>query len=268
MPEPITTVGISAIAGYVGKDLVIRLLGPTADYLGGELKEFTIKRMENLGRIFSNAERKLGDKLNCPGQVPPKVLKMIVNEGSYSDDDISVEYFGGVLASSRTGVNRDDRGARIAKIIDSLSAYQIRSHYLIYATISTLFSADGNSFNYPEHRKALEIFMPYDSFSEAMEFTQQELKNLQLIDHTVNGLSTDGLIDGQWTIGARKSIGGRNPQDGIVTMPSRQGAELFMWAFGHGDKRLDFMLTEKFSAEIEGIPQSVAHAVGTITLNS
>ena len=264
MSESTTIVGIGAITAYVGKDIVIRLLGPTAEYLGGELKEFTKKRMENIGRIFSNAERKLGNKLEIPGQVPPKVLKTIVNEGSYSDDNIAVEYFGGVLASSRTEVSRDDRGARIAKTIDSLSTYQIRTHYLIYATISTLFSADGNSFNYPEHRKALEIFIPHQSYEEAMGFTQRELENLQLLSHIVNGLDTDGLIDGEWTIGGRLSLGGNNLGNGIVCAPSRLGAELFLWAFGHGDKRLDFMLTEEFSAEIEGIPQSIPNAVGTI----
>ena len=117
MPEPLTTVGVSAIAAaaYVSKDVVSRILGPTADYLGDEFREFTRKRMDNVGKIFSNAERKLGNKLHNPGQVPPKVLKTIINEGSYSDDDIAVEYFGGVLASSRTDVSRDDRGARLAK---------------------------------------------------------------------------------------------------------------------------------------------------------
>ena len=112
MPEPLTTIGVSAIAAgagaYVTRDVVSRILGPTADYLGGELKEFTQRRMENVGRIFSNAEDKLGDRLNSPGRVPPKVLKTIINEGSYSDDQIAVDYFGGVLASSRTEVSRDD----------------------------------------------------------------------------------------------------------------------------------------------------------------
>lgn len=140
MPDPITNAGIGVIAAYVGKDAIVRILGPTADYLGGELKEFTQIRMENIGRIFSNAEKKLGDKLNSQGQVPPKVFKTIINEGSYSDDAVAVEYFGGVLASSRTEVGRDDRGARIARVIDSLSAYQIRSHYThLFHDIRTIF---------------------------------------------------------------------------------------------------------------------------------
>lgn len=75
MPEPITTVGLGAIAAYLGKDGLSKILGPTAEYLGGELKEFTKKRITNVGNIFSNAERKLGGKVNQPGSVSPKVLK-------------------------------------------------------------------------------------------------------------------------------------------------------------------------------------------------
>lgn len=115
MPDPITAVGAGAIAAYLGKDGLAKLLGPTADYLGGELQAYTQRRMENVGRIFSRAESKLGDKLERPGQVPPKVLKTIINDGSYADDELAVEYFGGVLASSRTEIGRDDRGGENRK---------------------------------------------------------------------------------------------------------------------------------------------------------
>ena len=52
MPE-IITVGIGAIAAYLGKDGLQKILGPTADYLGGELKAFTQRRINNVGKIFS-----------------------------------------------------------------------------------------------------------------------------------------------------------------------------------------------------------------------
>ncbi|MDF4932282.1 hypothetical protein P3556_24170, partial [Vibrio parahaemolyticus] len=67
MAEPITTVGMGAIAAYLGKDGIAKLLGPTAEYLGGELREFTQKRVQNVGKIFSKAEEKLGDNINSNG---------------------------------------------------------------------------------------------------------------------------------------------------------------------------------------------------------
>ena len=258
MTELIVGLGTGVVAS--------KILGPTADYLGEKLKEFTKKRLENTGRIFSNAEKKLGDKLDRPGQVPPKVLKTIINEGSYCDDDITVEYFGGVLASSRTEISRDDRGARLAKMIDNLSTYQIRSHYLIYSTISKLFSNSENSFHLGESRNKMQLFMPAQGYFEAMEFTQKEWDNPQILHHIFHGLQTDGLIESNWIFGKQESLKktfSDAHSDGIICIPSALGAELLLWAFGHGDKQLDFLLTDDFSAEIEGIPKSVSNALAT-----
>lgn len=111
MPEP-TILGLGAIAAYLGKDGLQKLLGPTADYLGAGLKDFTQKRIDNVGSIFRRADEKLGERRDQPGTIPPKVLKTIINDASFNDDKLAVEYFGGVLASSRTQLGRDDRGGR------------------------------------------------------------------------------------------------------------------------------------------------------------
>ena len=272
MPDPTTILGPGTIlvgAGvYVTQDLLLKLLGPTFHYLGDEFKGFVEKRKEKAGDIFLNAEKKLGDKLNHPGQVSPKVLRTILNEGSFSDNDIAVEYFGGVLASSRTEVGRDDRGARMAKMIDNMSAYQLRTHYLIYSTISELFSAKGNSFGLSKNREKLQLFIPFPDYFSVMGFSNQELVNGQMLSHIFHGLSADGLIEGRWRYGNQESLAafvrnGNVPGDGIVCAPSALGAELLLWAFGHGDQELDFALTPDFSPEIEGIPKSVPNSVPT-----
>ena len=87
--EPVTTVGLGAIAAYLAKDGIAKLLGPTADYLGEGLRDLTRRRLESIGRIFSNASAKLGDQLDAPGQVPPRVLRTVMNEGSYCEDPVS-----------------------------------------------------------------------------------------------------------------------------------------------------------------------------------
>lgn len=260
----LTTLGIAGGIGYVGKDVVNKILGPTAEYLGQQLKEYAQKRLENTGKIFSNTEKKLGDKVDRPGQVPPKVLKTIINEGSYADDAVAVEYFGGVLASSRTEVGRDDRGARLAKMIDNLSAYQLRSHYLIYSTILELFSNSGNSFNTNESRRKMKLFIPSQDYFNAMDFTQQEWNTGQMMNHILSGLAADGLIEDTWSSGSQdflsRTVRGI-PSDGTICTPTTLGVELLLWAFGYGDKELDFSLTDEFSPEIEGITKSVSNAV-------
>ena len=262
----IITVGIGAIAAYLGKDGVQKILGPTADYLGEELKAFTQRRINNVGKIFSNAEKKLGPRLDSPGQVPPKVLKSVINEGSYSEDPVTLEYFGGVLASSRTEIGRDDRGARLIKILDNLSTYQIRTHYLLYSTIAHLFPNSGRQFGLPESRAKLEVFLPFEGYAISMEFTQVEWDNPQILDHIWHGLSSDNLIENEWHYGNQKylqTIVKGVPSAGIIYQPSPLGAELFLWAFGYGDKPLDYVLSGKLKSEIDDLPSHVPGAIET-----
>jgi hypothetical protein len=87
----------------------------------------------------------LGDKINAEGTVPSKVLKGILEEGAWCEEELQVEYFGGVLASSRSGISRDDRGATFNSIISRLSTYQLRTHYLFYHSTKKHF--DGQLMN-------------------------------------------------------------------------------------------------------------------------
>ena len=183
----------------------MKILGPTADYIGGELKELTERRANNITAMFQNAARKLGSKLNEPGQVPPKVLKTIINDASYSDDVVSVEYFGGVLASARTPTGRDDRGARLAKILDGLSSYQIRTHYLMYSTVAKRFAPDENTFQTPDGRGKMQVFIPFSDYISAMHFTPAEL-DAQLLDHVMHGLANEGLIELTWHYGPKDAL--------------------------------------------------------------
>lgn len=256
MPEPITTVGLGIIAAYLGKDGLNKILGPTAAYLGECFRDFAQKRAQNVGRIFGNAEQKLGQKIEQPGQVPPKVLKTIINEGSYSDDEIAVEYFGGILASSRTEQGRDDRGARIGKILDGLSVYQIRTHYIVYTLVRKIFKDSGYQFN-QDDRPRMQIFIPWASYLGAMEFSQSEMNQLaSIVNHSLFGLSRDALIE-TFQYGSEEHISKHCTEakgGGIVVSPSAFGAELYLWGYGQGDKDLGFILNDDEFDDMKDLP--------------
>ncbi len=270
MAEPVTTIGIGAIAAYLGKDGLSKLLGPTADYLGGELKAFTQKRIENVGKIFKHAENKLEDRINNYGTVSPKTLRIIINEGSYASDELALEYLGGILACSRTDIGRDDRGARIAKQIDNLSCYQLRSHYLIYSTISKICDINNESLNNSTGRRKCQILIPFNEYVDAMELSESEWENPQLLSHIFHGLSSDGFITESWGFGnieyLQKYI--FNPQlnfaddfIGIVCEPTISGAELFLWGFGQANSHLndifDKSMQSKLPTDIKNIPSAI-----------
>jgi hypothetical protein len=257
MVEPITTVGLGAVGAYLGKDGIQKLLGPTADYLGQGLRDFTQRRAETIGKVFQNAESKLGEKLEHPGEVPPKVLKAVMDEGSFSNDSLAVEYLGGILASSRTDSGRDDRGARIAKTMDGLSTYQLRTHYLIYSTIRALFAGKGLTISL-EGRAKMRIFIPLSSYVSAMDFSGAELPQINsLLSHIFFGLHGDNLIESDFQYGPKESmvkLFSGAIESGIVCQPSALGAELFLWAFGHADKSLEYLFCPEFLSVVEGLP--------------
>jgi len=265
MVEPIT-LGLGAAIAYISKDGVEKLLGPTADYLGKSLAYFTEKRVENVGRIFKSAENKLGERINSPGQVPPKVLRTILNEGSYSSDFLSQEYFGGILASSRTEQGRDDRGARLAKVIDGLSTYQLRAHYLIYSTIKNLFTGKGIKMDLPG-RERMQIYIPATAFVRSMELSDNEQKQIsQLIGHIFFGLLNEGLIDNHTLWGSPESLNQslpNAPEHGIICRPSAAGTELFLSAFGCIDKELSHIFEEDLDTTVENVPKDFSGAIAT-----
>ena len=149
--------------------MIEKLLGPTCEYLGQNIQQLTKKMHDNIiAKIFINAESKLGDRINQEWKVPPKVLKSIIENGAWCEEELQCEYFGGVLASSRSSISRDDRGAYLSNLVSELRSYQIRMHYLIYSEIHRLFS--DKEFNVCESaiRNKLEIFGTLANFRGIM----------------------------------------------------------------------------------------------------
>lgn len=224
-----------------GAKIVEKILGPTAEYVGSGLRDWTERRVTNVARIFSSAKAKLGDKIDKPGGVPPRVLKEILDEGSFSDDLLTAEYFGGVLASSRSVVSRDDRGASWSALVARLSAYQVRSHYLVYRGIYDCFRGQDFHFNMDD-REHLSVFLPFSSYFRSMEFSQAEMRQIvSLLAHAFFGLAKEDLIDG-FIYGNGEALKNRRGKDyrfpnegGIWVTPSALGVELFLWAHGQGN---------------------------------
>lgn len=241
--------GLAILGSAIGgANVVEKILGPTADYIGGQLKEWTEKKVKNTANIFKNAEKKIGSKLEQDGKVPPKVLKGILEEGAWCEEELQVEYFGGILASSRSGISRDDRGAYFVALISRLSTYQLRMHYLIYQSVKKSFDGQFMNIGDNKDRTEMELFIPYSTYVDAMDFTQEEILNSQnILTHSIWGLDKESLIS-QFQFGPIDYIQERfkeAPESGIILQPTNLGIELFMWAYGQGQRsNNDFFLTE------------------------
>lgn len=241
--------GLTILGSAIGGAKILeKILGPSADYIGAQVKEWTEKKISNTGKIFKNAEEKLGDRVNDNGRVPPKVLKGILEDGSWCEEDLQIEYFGGVLASSRSTTQRDDRGAYYIALISRLSTYQLRTHYLVYQSLKRLFDGIKMNIATSDDRTKMKFYMPYATYFAALDFSADEMPNsLFIMEHSIVGLMNEKLIE-DYRYGPAEILQKtykEAPGAGIIFEPSVLGIELFMWAYGYGKKyNNDFFLRD------------------------
>jgi hypothetical protein len=216
--------------------LVEKILGPTADYIGSGLRDWTAHKIDNVGRIFAFASEKPGDRISEPGAVPPKVLKGILEDGAFCDDELEAEYFGGVLASSRSEVGRDDRGAALLSLVSRLTTHQVRAHFLFYTIVKSLYGGVDANINLGEGRMKLNTFLPVSTYHQALEFSDRENYDA-ILSHVMFGLAREVLIEQSFMYGSPEILRNAYPkvdQHGILFSPSPLGVELYLWAHGRG----------------------------------
>lgn len=226
----------TALIFCASSPLMIKVLGPTADYLGVGIRDFAEKRVENLKNIFNKAAEKLKGSFNPNSSVPPRVLRCIIDDGSYIDNELAAEYFSGVLASSKSTISRDDRAITFLRILNSMSNYEIRMHYILYRTYRELF-IDSPTFSLSKSDVAAKclVFIPGDSLINALAIEEGEEIN-QIIEHTIPGLVNRGLVGINYRYGGEEWMKEANQKfngPGLLTCPSLLGAQLFLAAHGY-----------------------------------
>lgn len=234
MVDPLTTIS-AGLAVLGSKDLMNKLLGPSADYIGGEIKHLVERCNVNLDRVFQLALRKLGPRADEPGSVSPRVLKHVMDEGRFCDDPLTAEYLGGVLASSKSEVSRDDRGLFYLDMIESLSSYQLRTHYLLYAAIVRAGKPLPQDLSYWFDDDTIAVAIPETEYRKEMGYSDQENHD-HISYHAFLGLEMKGLLEG----GTRVVTPDSNSDFNVpfrFFWPTRYGFELFLWGLGRGDIR-------------------------------
>lgn len=244
-----------------------RVLGPAADEAGEALRRWTEYRLRNVGRVLENAGAKVKDD---SGEVPMRVAMRVLEDASYSDDDVMVEYLGGVLASSHSLVGRDDRGAAWTTLVSSLSSYQLRFHYVLYREAVRLLGGrevelgTGAGADHP-------IYFPLGTYLDVMAFSGEEDADA-LTGHILFGLSRNDLIGEGFSFASEpeaenlKRWRKRLPEGGMVARINALGAELFLWAHGHGNVSPNRLLDP--AMQLEARTASLPTAPGACLVSS
>ena len=243
MPNEI--ISPNSVAALVGSKLVWEVCGPTSKYLGGELAKFAKVGVKNLKKVFKCAAEYLHRDNKTDGQVPPRVLRDVLNEGYFCEDELMASYLGGILASSKGPVSRDDRAVAHCALVSSLSSYQVRTHYILYSCIlrtKAIAEFPKNGF-----KDLLRWILLHDGgtvliresdYLDAMEFSDHEDASV-IAEHTFIGLEQKGLSIGGATVCHPHAQIRRQPKEDFRALhPTKFGIELFLWGLGLGDRGL------------------------------
>jgi hypothetical protein len=123
-----------------GEWAVKQAFGPALGELGED-----IKKLYSVGRdnIIIAGYNKIKNKADGKS-ANLRVTRDVFWNGSFTDETICAEYFGGILASSRSDDGKDDTGIYYVDLIKSLSSNQLKLHYLIYLSFNKCFASDSS----------------------------------------------------------------------------------------------------------------------------
>jgi hypothetical protein len=249
--------GLAILGTAIGSaKLIEKVLGPTADYLGGGIRDFTQHRVDNIKRMFQWAGHFIGDRPSDGQAVPPRVLRDVLNDGSYRDDELTASYYGGILASSRSGISRDDRGAAFTALVGRLTTYQLRAHYVLYRTLNELYCNTKRNLQAGDERAACRTFLPEQDYMNAMQRQPEEALDA-LLAHVFFGLSRESLIGDDFSVAGHDHIKSQfptAPSGGILFSPAGLGIELFLWATGNSSLEINAFSTQKIALPDLWIP--------------
>jgi hypothetical protein len=262
LPEATRWVGAAAGAGLSAK-LAWNVLGPASNALGRRLEaSIDAFHLERIVRVVKNAASKVPELESTAGQVPGRLLGRIIDETEWVDDEVIVEYLGGILASSRSPDGRDDRGVAWTSLVRDLSAYTLRMHYTVYTIARRLLPGRVDSVTDGTKLQGGTLFIPDDVLLAAMDVGQQEIAD-HIMSHCVFALHSRSLL-------ADGFAHADDPQflqmhgvphakvGGLLAPLTATGVELYMWAHGHGalnlDRFLDQSLVFEYPPDIE-IPE-------------
>ena len=162
-----------------------------------------------------------------------------MDEGSWCDADVMTEYFGGILAASRSKDGADDRGASWAGLVARLSTFDIYLHYLAYDALRRLYLGRTDlNFGIADTRAQCEVYLPASATLSAMDVEVGIENWSRFILPSIHALLREDLLGDEVTYGTPEFLSEKKaidaPDGGLVLTPSVAGLELFLWAHGHG----------------------------------
>ena len=181
--EIAVTAGVAGVA-YVAQQLFGKTLAEMGDDLNKVYKS-------NRDKLLAKAAAKVSDP-NDGAKPNLRVARDVIWNGAVTDDEVCAEYFGGLLAASRSADGKDDSALIYVDCIKALSSKQLHLHFVIYNSLNALLIKAGKPVNpgMQDELGQVEVWF-------AMQELTVRLGLNPLID--LNVLHRQGLIGGYST---------------------------------------------------------------------
>ena len=144
----LVAIGALGAAGWAAS----KVLGPTLVEMGDDLRALYARGRD---RLFDKAARKILDDDNKKANL--RAARDILWNGSFSEDELCLEYFAGLLAASRSRDGTDDSTIPFIDCVKSMSSQQTLLHYSIYHTFGNMVANRIESGKRDRHKSAYEI---------------------------------------------------------------------------------------------------------------
>lgn len=160
-----------------------KAFGPALTEIGEDLKKLYAKGRD---KIISTAYKKISNP-DDGKQANLRVTRDVLWNGAFTEDEVCAEYFGGILAASRSDDGKDDDAIQYVDVIKSMSSRQLRLHYVIYHALNRQLLAAG---------KPVNVAQSSEIQAQSVWFAYRELHALGLrTDTDLNILHRQGLIN-------------------------------------------------------------------------
>lgn len=241
-------------------------LGPSIKAVGNAFGQWTEYRMNNLLRIGEKLSERRDAQPSLdngsPRAVHPRLAADLIENASWVDDDLHQEYFAGLIAGE---MSESDEGIFYSRIVSSLTASQVRLHFLIYRAYEGSFATiPAPRFNGGDaDLRRLAVCAPKTSFANAMQLDSIGSSSWAA---AVHGLERAGLVNEIAPI----TVG----DDKIAAIPSLLGAIIYHRALSYSTsgvdairsdraqlKRIDGNSYASFPTGVVGLPDAFIAAV-------
>ena len=155
MVDSLTATGVLGVAAWAGW----KVLGPTLDEIGDDLRKLYAVGRDRI--IVRRAAEKVDD-LEDGKRANLRVARDILWNGAFSETEVCIEYYAGLLAASRSDDGLDDELAPFVDVVKSLASRQLKLHYSIYRSLEQLLEqahANGDTFNVSSIHGSVDVFL-------------------------------------------------------------------------------------------------------------